>query len=96
MSVELENLFWNDKYKKEVEAIYEKKKALEEADGKTYPILQNNNFIKSPGDQPKSISCWANEKDGKLFVTHKIEDKKDFGGEKPSQNNYNQDDSMPF
>ena len=46
MSVEFENLFWNDKYKKEVEAIYEKKKALEEADGKTYPILQNNNFIK--------------------------------------------------
>jgi len=73
---DFENLFVNDKFKEEIDALYKKAEKIYNSEGKRYPILQNNNFIRGD-EKPKSISLWLNEKDGKKFITYKREDKKE-------------------
>tara|TARA_R110000803_G_scaffold147153_1_gene212820 strand:- start:2282 stop:2620 length:339 start_codon:yes stop_codon:yes gene_type:complete len=105
-----ENLFINDKYQKEMDALFERAKEYYDSEGKKFPLFQNNNFLSSPEATPQSISVWLNEKDGKKFVTYKKEQKKEMGSytkqEKPKSNEYNQDkdtsvfgqkdDDLPF
>jgi len=86
-----ENLFWNDKFKEEVNALYEKAEKLFLSEGKRYPFLQNNNFIeRDSANPPQSLSCWLNEKEDKRFVTYKREKKKEGAFNKTP------DDTTPF
>jgi|TARA_R100000084_G_C4648429_1_gene148151 hypothetical protein len=88
-----ENLFINEKYAEEIEALYDKAEKLYQAEGKRYPIFQNNNYIEKEGATPKSISIWLNEKEGRKFITHKKENKKE-GSFKKRDDVI--DDNMPF
>jgi len=85
-----ENLFINEKYAEEIEALYDKAEKLYQAEGKRYPIFQNNNYIEKEGATPKSISIWLNEKEGRKFITHKKENKK------VKKRDDVIDDNMPF